>query len=188
MRGVLRSLAVAAAGGGLVLGAAHLPSLNLVQATGQAGDARVTRTHAEAVTKAQRICPGPEALGIEGLPDAVAQTVTVAAVTAPPAALPEGFATAQGTGSLAVSGLPLGGMWGAPATARGQVVSGQISTAQSVLVTGTGAIAPEPLPPNAPGSRWATTVAWSPRPVCRRLTPRGSSPEARSRAVANAWS
>jgi len=142
MRGVLRSLAVAAAGGGLVLGAAHLPSLNLVQATGQAGDARVTRTHAEAVTKAQRICPGPEALGIEGLPDAVAQTVTVAAVTAPPAALPEGFTTAKGIGSLTVSGLPLGGTWGAPATARGQVVPGQISTAQSVLVTGTGAIAP----------------------------------------------
>ena len=140
MRGVLRSLAVGAAGAGLVLGAAYLPApLNLAHGT---SPGPATTAHAEPVTQAQTICAGPEALGIAGLPDSLAQTASVTAVTAPAASLPSGLAVGQGAGSLTISGLPPGGTWAAPVTDRGQVVSGQISTAQSALITGAGAIAP----------------------------------------------
>ena len=140
MRGVLRSLAVAATGTGLVLGVAYLPApLNLAHGT---SPGPATTAHAEPVTQAETICPGPEALGISGLPDSLAQTASVTAVTAPVASLPAGFGAGQGAGSLTIRGLPSGGTWAAPATVRGQVVSGQISTAQSALIAGVGAVAP----------------------------------------------
>ena len=147
MRGVglLRSLAVVAAGTGLVLGATYVSGpLNLVRpaAAATASTKHADTTHADPVAVAQTICPGPEALGVAGLQDSRVQTSSLTAVTAPLASLPTGFAAIQGAGSLTFSGLPVGGTWAAPATVRGQVVSGQISTAQSALVAGAGAIAP----------------------------------------------
>jgi len=140
MRGVLRTLAVAVTGTGLVLGAAYLPApLDLARATAP-GPALTPRT--EPVAVAQAICPGPEELGVAGLKDSRVQISSVTAVTAPQESLPVGFAAAQGAGSLTLSGLPAGGTWSAPVTVRGQVASGQISTAQSALVAGAGAIAP----------------------------------------------
>lgn len=140
MRGVLRSLAVAAAGTGLVLGATYLPApLNLAHGT-SLGPATTPR--AGPVTQAQAICPGPEALGVAGLKDSRVQISSVTAASAPEAALPSGLVDAQSAGSLEIGGLPTGGTWAAPVTVRGQTTSGQISTAQSALVVGKGAMAP----------------------------------------------
>ena len=140
MRGVLRSLAVAAAGTGLVLGATYLPApLSLARGTSH-GPATTPRV--EPVTQAQAICPGPEALGIAGLRDSLARVVSVTAVAAPESALTTGLAIGQNAGTLTMSGLPTGGTWADPLTVRGQTTSGQISTAQSALVAGEGAMAP----------------------------------------------
>ena len=142
MKGVLRSLAVAVAGTGLVLGASYLPApLNLAHGTGP-GPGPALTPHAEPITSAQTICPGPQALGVAGLKDSLTQTASVRAVAPPASSLPEGFVTGQGSASLTISGLPSAGRWAAAATVRGQVVSGQISTAQSALIAGTGALAP----------------------------------------------
>ncbi len=140
MRGLLRTLAVAVTGTALVLGAYYLPApLDLARASAPA-PAVTPRTAPVAV--AQAICPGPEELGVAGLKDSRVQISSVTAVSAPPEALPVGFGAGQGAGSLTLSGLPTGGTWSAPVTVRGQVASGQISTAQSALVAGAGAIAP----------------------------------------------
>jgi hypothetical protein len=136
----LRSLALVAVGVGLLLGANHLPAtINLARTTG-AGAA--TTNHADPVTQTTSICPGPESIGVEGLSDSPAQTVSVAAVAAPASSLPPGFVPAAGNGSLALSGLPSGGTWTRPVTVRGEVALGQMATAGSALVTGLGAMAP----------------------------------------------
>lgn len=146
MRGPLRSLAVVAVGIGLVLGAGYVPApVNVAQGSrpGPAGEAQ-----AEPVTQTESICPGPEALGVGGLPDSVgqtvsvAQTVLVAAVAAPTTALPTGFSAARGAGSLAISGLGSDKERSVPVAVRGQVITDQISTARSALITGVGAMAP----------------------------------------------
>ena len=140
MRGVLRSLAVAVAGSGLVLGAAYLPApLSLARGTSH-GPATTPRV--EPVTQAQAICPGPEARGIAGLRDSLAQMVSVTAAAAPESALPTGLAVGQNAGTLKMSGLPTGGTWADPVTVRGQTTSAKIATAQSALVAGDGAMAP----------------------------------------------
>jgi len=140
MIGILRSLVVAAAGTGLVLGASYVSApLSLVHPPAAVP---ALTAHADPVAMAQTICPGPEALGVAGLKDSRVQISSVTAVTAPLASLPAGFAAAEGAGSLTLSGLPVGGTWAAPSTVRGQVVSGKVSTAQSALVAGDGAIAP----------------------------------------------
>lgn len=100
------------------------------------------RASAEPVTQTRSVCPGPEALGVEHLPKAPPQTVTVAAASAPVASLPAGSDTGQGAGSLTISGLPSGGRWPAPVTVRGQVLTAQLTAARSTLVTGAGAMAP----------------------------------------------
>lgn len=140
MRDAPRSLAFLGAGIGLVLGATFLPApINLVDGSSSKA---ATKPNAEPLGATQTICPGPEALGIAGLPDSVAQSVSVAAAAAPVESLPSGFAAGQISGSLTLSGLPSGGVWPVPVAARAQVVSGQISTPRSALVTGAGPIAP----------------------------------------------
>ena len=140
MRGVLRSLAVAAAGTGLVVGAAHLASPMFLAQRSVQGPAAAAS--AQLVTQAQAICPGSEALGIAGLKDSRVQVTSVTAVAAPAEALPSGVVAAQTAGSLTIGGLPSGGTWAPPVTVRGRTISGKISTAQSALVAGTGAMAP----------------------------------------------
>jgi len=145
-----RAVALVAVGIGLALGAIHLRApINLAQA---ASSHRAGPPHVQPVTQTQSICPGPEALGVQGLPDASAQTVSVAAVGAPPAALPSGFVTSPGAGSLTLSGLPSGGVWAAPATAGGHVIVGQISDARSALVSAAGSMAP-----GAVATQWSWT-------------------------------
>jgi Family of unknown function (DUF5719) len=140
MRGLLRSSAVVAAGAGLVLGATYLPApINLADGT---TPAPAITAAAEPVVQTQSICPGPEALGVQGLPDSVAQSVSVTAASAPVAVLPWGFAASQGAGSLTIGGLGLGSESTVPVTVRGQVVTARISTARSALITGVGALAP----------------------------------------------
>jgi Family of unknown function (DUF5719) len=193
MRGVLRSLAVASAGLGLVLGATYLPApLNL--AHGTAPDSALTHpaplrvAHTEPIAVAHTVCPGPEALGIEGLKDSQAQNASVTAVTAPLASLPVGFAGGQGAGSLTISGLPSGGAWAAPATVRGTPVSGQISTAQSALIAGAGAIAPGTVATqrswvNAGDYRSLVTAACMPAAPSSWLIGGGAEPGRRERLV-----
>ncbi|MEO8519538.1 MAG: hypothetical protein ABI438_10145, partial [Dermatophilaceae bacterium] len=65
MIGLLRSLVVAAAGVGLVLGATQVSApLDLVP---PAVAVPALAAHADPVATAQAICPGPEALGVAGL-------------------------------------------------------------------------------------------------------------------------
>ena len=136
----VRAFGLVAVGLGLLFGATHLPApINLAR---QARSVAATTTRADPVTQTQSICPGPESLGVQGLPDSSAQTVSVAAVSAPLASLPLGFAAAKGPGSLTISGLPAGGTWPAPVTVRGQVLSGQVSTNRSTLATAADAMAP----------------------------------------------
>jgi Family of unknown function (DUF5719) len=147
-----RALALVAVAIGLDLGATHLPApINLAHA---ASSRTAGGSHVDPVTQTQSICPGPEALGVQGVPDASAQTVSVAAVGAPLAALPSGFVTSPGAGSLSLSGLPFGGAWAAPTTAAGHVIVGQISDARSALVTGAGSMAP-----GAVATQWSWTKA-----------------------------
>lgn len=173
MRGLPRLLAPARAAGlvafaaGLILGASHVAApIDLAHAEGPGPAARAV---ADPVTQTRLICPGPEALGVEGLPDSSRQTVSVAAAVAPVASLPRGFATGNSEGSLAISGLPAGGRWDSPAIVRGQVASGQLSTAQSALVTGTGAMAP-----GAVATQWSLTATGNARGLvtsaCRPAT------------------
>ena len=189
MNGVLRSLAVVAAGSGLVLGATQLQApLNRAPGASPAGQGQETKAHEAPVTKAQPICPGPEALGIEGLPDSTAHTASVSAVTAPLKSLPAGFAAGRGPGSLTIGGLPSGGTWGAPATARGQVVPGQISTARSALVTGAGAMAPGTVATQrswvkAGDNRGLVTAACMPAAPSSWLIAGGGDPGRRERLV-----
>ena len=78
MKGVLRSICVAAAGVGLVVGVAYLPApINLAPAADETPSATA---RAEPVTQAQAICPGPEELGVAGLPDSRTQVSSVTAV------------------------------------------------------------------------------------------------------------
>ncbi|MEP7194556.1 MAG: DUF5719 family protein [Actinomycetota bacterium] len=146
MRGLLRAIApvrviaLVAVGVGLLLGAVHLPApINLAA---RASSVVATTSQADPVTQTQSVCPGPEALGVEGLAASPAQNISVVAVAAPVESLPSGFVVGHGDGSLTYSGLPSGGTWSAPGTVRGQLVLGQVSTAQSVLVTGAGSMAP----------------------------------------------
>ena len=143
LRGVapVRAALLVAVGAGLILGATYLPSpVNLARGTSSAA---ATRAQADPVTLTRSICPGPETLGVEGLRGSPAQTVSVAAVGAPVAALPPGTVAGRGGGSLTLSGLPPGGRSAVAQSAiRGEVISGPVSTARSVLVTGNGAMAP----------------------------------------------
>lgn len=146
MRGLPRGLApvraatLVAVGTGLILGATYLPEpVSLVRG---ATSPQASSPQADPVTLTRSVCPGPEAIGVEGLPDSSGQTVSVAAVGAPAAALPAGYVTG-GDGSLTFDGLPAGGIWPrVPATLRGQVISVPVSTARSALATGNGVMAP----------------------------------------------
>ena len=146
MRGFPRPLApvraamLVAVGAGLILGATSLPA-PVDLARGTASDT-LTPPSADPVTLNRAICPGPEAIGVQGLRGSSSQTVSVGAASAPAAALTPGSGGSRGSGSLTISGLPPGGGGAAPATVRGRVISGQVSAARSVLVSGTGAMAP----------------------------------------------
>ncbi len=151
----VRAAMLVAVGAGLILGATSVPApVNL--AGGTASD-MVTRPRADPVTLARAICPGPEALGVEGLRGSPSQTVSVGAASAPRSALPPG-SDGRGSGSLTISGLPPVGAGAGQVTARGEVVSGQVSTARSVLVSGTGAMAP-----GTAATQWSWTRAGTSR-------------------------
>jgi hypothetical protein len=163
-----RALWLVAFGAALVLAATLLPAISLANGS---GPDTATRSHAEPVALTRSICPGPQTLGIEGLADTPAQTVSVLAVGAPDAAWPAGFDPGQRAGSITISGLPPGGRWAAPVTAGGQVVSAQVSTARSALVTGAGSMAPGTV---------ATQWSWTRTGTARGLTTTACTPAATS--------
>lgn len=136
----VRAALLVAVGSGVILGATALPApVSLVR--GAAFDT-ATSPRPDPVTLARTICPGPETLGVEGLRRPPSQTVSIGAASAPLAALPPASDGSRGSGSLTINGLPPGGKGAGPTTVRGQVISGQVSTARSTLASGTGAMAP----------------------------------------------
>lgn len=140
MRGVLRSLAVTAAGVGLVLGAGQLTDpVNLAP---KAGPGAVTAGRTAPVAQAQSICPGPGTLGVVGQKDPLPRNVSVVAATAPVQALPRGFFTEGSLGSLTISGLPRGGPDIPPVTMRGYVASTEFAAPESPVIVGAGVLAP----------------------------------------------
>ncbi|HEY5249316.1 MAG TPA: DUF5719 family protein [Dermatophilaceae bacterium] len=164
--GLLVALAI-----GLVAGASYLPKpISLVRGRTPAAAAS---SHADPVTQTRALCPGPEALGVKGLPHSSAPTVSVTAAAAPPASLPSGFVTGTGHGFLRIRGLPAGGSWPAPLTVRGPVVAWQVSTARSGLVTGTGSMAPGTV---------ATQWSWTTQGNGRGLVTAACTP-----AAASSW-
>jgi len=186
MRGALRSMVVALAGVGLVVGATSLSApLNLAP---RAARGAALTAHPEPVELTHAICPGPEALGVEGLTDTKAQLVSVTAVAAPLSSLPVGFVAGQGAGSLTLSGLPAGGTWAPPAGVRGQVVSGQLSTSMSAMIEGAGAIAPGTVATQRSwvrtgDDRGLVTAACMPAAASSWLIAGGSQPGRRERLV-----
>jgi len=186
MSGVPRSLAVVAVGVGLAVGATYLPApINLVQA---ASPGSASRAQVVPVSQTQAVCPGPEALGIDGLPDAAPQTVSVVAAAAPVAALPPGSAANPGAGSVTLGGLRPGESWVAPAAVRGQVVAANSSTAQSALVTGSGAMAPGTVATQwswtgAGDGRSLVTAACMPAAASSWIVAGGAEPGRRKRLV-----
>ena len=94
MRGLLRALAVAAVGSGLVAGATHLPGR--VDVSAATVDGALPPARPVALTRGGAVCPGPQDLGVTGLPAAttVRQRVDLLAAAPPAAALPAGTATA----------------------------------------------------------------------------------------------
>lgn len=182
----MRPLAVVAAGTGLVLGVTYLPGPINLASGNRPGPA--AKAQAELVTQTRVICPGPEALGINGLPDSLAQTVSVSAVSAPAASLPSGFPALPGAGSLAISGLPSGGEWAGPVMVRGQVAFGQISAPRSALITGSGTIAPGTVATQrswtrAGNNRSLVTAACTPAATSLWLIAGGAEPGRRERLV-----
>lgn len=145
MRGLVRALAVAAAGSGLVIGASCLPGSLDVSAPAR-NDA-VPAARAVALSSSSSICPGPQDLGVTGLPGTATsrQRVDLLAAAPPAAALPAGLASA-GKGTLGFSRLPGAGTLGAPLTAgdrdRARVLTASESSARSAVLAGAGTLAP----------------------------------------------
>ena len=158
MRGLPPSLDLARTAGlvvvgvALILGAAALPAP--IDLAPRSDAETATRAVADPVGVTTLVCPGPESLGVEGLKDSSAQTVSVLASGAPAAALPPALAAGRSRGSLTISGLPQGGGFAAPATVRGQAVLAKISTARSALISGSGVLAPGTV-----ATQWSSTRA-----------------------------
>jgi len=184
--GVIRSVAVVALGAGLVAGATHVPrSFDL--ATGAHSAAAPAPASGEVpVTSAELVCPGPETLGVPGVADAHAQTATVLSAAAPEAVLPPN-ARQAGDGVLATSGLPAGGTWGRTAS-RGAVLESPVTVPQSVLVTGSaalaaGAVATQRTLATRGADRGLTTATCGPATAEAWLVGGGAEPGRRKRVV-----
>jgi Family of unknown function (DUF5719) len=145
MRGLLRALAVAAVGSGLVAGATHLPGR--VDVTAATVDGALPPARPVALTRGGAVCPGPQDLGVTGLPAAttVRQRVDLLAAAPPAAALPAGTANA-GNGTLAFGALPGRGALGSALSAgdhdRGSVLTAYVGSARSAVLDATGTLAP----------------------------------------------
>lgn len=146
--GVLRATVVAAAGVGLVVGAHSATGSLELTSHGTAGANTRANTGAgqgrpaalpEPVTRSAVVCPGPEAMGVQGVKSA-RQTVRVVATTAPGAVLPAGVQP-LGEGALRPTTLP-GGTDVPPVVTRGATTQQDVSTARSVLLSASGSLAP----------------------------------------------
>lgn len=134
---VLRATVVAAAGAGLVVAATHVPG---AVAVGSSAPARAGGgTQSSPVRGSQLLCAGPELMGVPGVHD-LPVGVGVAAAAAPAAALGDTQPVAA-PGTLTLTGMPGAGL-GQSGSARGQLVSAQLSTAMGAVVAGTQSLAP----------------------------------------------
>jgi hypothetical protein len=191
MKGLVRVVAVAAVGSGLVVGASRLPgSLNV---SAPAAHDVVPAARAVALTSSTTVCPGPQDLGVTGLPGTSAShgRVDLLGAAPPAAALPAGIAGAGG-GTLAFSALPGKGPLRTPLTGgdrdRGKVVTAYVSSAKSVVLDGTGALAPAAvaLQRSLTGSgdgRGLVTTACGPAAAEAWLLAGGAQPGRRERVV-----
>ena len=145
MRGLLRALAVAAVGTGLVAGATQLPGR--VDVSAPAVDGALAPARPVALTRGSAVCPGPQDLGVTGLPSAttVRPRVDLLAAAPPAAALPAGTA-ADGNGTLAFGALPgrsaLGSALSAGDHDRGSVLTAYVGSPRSAVLDATGTLAP----------------------------------------------
>ena len=191
MKGLVRVVAVAAVGAGLVVGADRLPGSLDVSAPAAGGAVPVAR--AVALTSSTTVCPGPQDLGVTGLPGTSASRGRVDLLgAAPPAtALPAGVASAGG-GTLGFSALPGRGPLRTPlsggARDRGKVDTAYVSSAKSAVLSGTGALAPGAvaLQRSLTGSgdgRGLVTTACGPAAAEAWLLAGGAQPGRRERVV-----
>lgn len=134
---VLRATVVVAAGAGLVVAATQVPG---AVAVGSHVPVHAAVGAASAPVRGARLlCAGPELMGVPGVHD-LPVGVRVAAAAAPQPALAD--TEPVGTrGSLTLTGMP-GGALGQPGSARGPLVTTDLSTAQGAVVAGTQSLAP----------------------------------------------
>lgn len=144
--GLLRALVVVAASAGLVVGAGHVrgsldvsPASASTLATGSSTDARGRR--AVPVTSSAVVCPGPEAAGVQGLKESAVTGIGLLVATPPAGLVPRPSGTSRAPDQVRLSGLPAGGSW-PTLTGRTRLASAGDQAARSVLVTGTGSLAP----------------------------------------------
>ena len=135
--GVARATVVAAAGVGLVLGAAQVQGALAVGPAPAAVD--TARSATDAVRGSAVACPGPELEGVEGLDD-VQVTPRVAAASAPLRTL-TGTTPSATPGSLVLTRLP-GAAAGAPVTDRAAIATTDLTAVTGALVTATQSLAP----------------------------------------------
>ena len=153
----------------------------------------VPAARAVALTSSTTVCPGPQDLGVTGLPGTSAShgRVDLLGAAAPAAALPAGVAGAGG-GTLAFSALPGKGALRTPLSGgdrdRGKVVTAYVSSAKSAVLNGTGALAPGAvaLQRSLTGSgdgRGLVTTACGPAAAEAWLLAGGAQPGRRERVV-----
>lgn len=191
MKGLVRAVVVAAVGSGLVAGATHLAASLDVAAP--ARDDAVPVARPVALTSSSAVCPGPQDLGVTGLPGTPSSRprVDVLAAAPPAAALPAGLA-AQGRGTLGFSTLPGRAALGAPLSAgdrdRARVLTGSASSARSAVLDATGALAPAAVAlqrslVGAGDGRALVTTACAPASAESWLLAGGAQPGRRERVV-----
>lgn len=134
---VLRATVVAAAGAGLVVTATHVPGAVAVGA--RQAPQLATGAGSGAVRGAEVVCPGPELMGVPGVHD-LPVGVGIAAVSAPRSALAdtEPVSTA---GSVTLTTMAGAGL-GHPGSARGRLLTGNLTTATGAVASGTQSLAP----------------------------------------------
>lgn len=125
--------------GGLVAGSTQLPDRMELAPTAASVPINPGAPSTSPATQSLLGCPGPETDGLSGLPAVPGETTNVQAATAPTEAI-QGIATAPSPGGVSVrlsdSEVPL-----VTSSARGAVVSGDLSGAVAAQVNATGSLA-----------------------------------------------
>ncbi|AKT51426.1 DUF5719 family protein [Arsenicicoccus sp. oral taxon 190] len=137
--GVLRVLGVTVVGAALVAGATTTDTRWLVAGSPQVGGS-AEQGRSVPITSRTLVCPGPETLGVPGLPVTDVAPATLAA-TAAPAGVAGAVPATRPTGTIAITA-SAGGQELGRTTAPGDVVPATVAGAASALVRADGRLAP----------------------------------------------